>query len=300
MQPALLEQALFRTLAYFAYFQFPLTTREIHTWLLFPDRPYTLLEVEVCIAESLWLKSRSERSGVYISLHHVDLWIKEREKKYIDAQRKHHKARRIASWIMRIPGVVGIAICNSLAWHATHAAGDIDLFIVTHKGKVWTVRLFAMIPLRLLRLRPGELQRDPVCLSFFTDEHTLALETLKEGEDDWYLAYWVASLRFIAGDTSLPERMFSENAWIKNIVPHARIAKVPSSIQVPARMRLPLFFPEALARIIQERLFPKQLRDAHNQSTHVVVNEHMLKFHYDDRRAAISAFVRVYMQQAGL
>lgn len=300
MEPTQLEQALFRTLAYFAYFQYPLTIREMHTWLLFPDRPYTLLEVETCIGESSWLKARSERFGVYVSLQNVDTWIKEREKKYIDAQRKHHKARTITSWLMRIPGVSGVAICNSLAWHATHATGDIDLFVITRPNNVWTARFFAMIPLRLLRLRPGELQRDPVCLSFFVDEQALALETLKEGEEDWYLAYWIASLRFIGGDEALSNRMLLENTWIKNIVPNAHFARIPRSMHIQPRFRLPLFFPESLARTLQEKLFPKRLRAVHNQSTHVVVNDRMLKFHYDDRRAAISAFVRLYMQQAGL
>lgn len=300
MEPTALEQALFRTLAYFAYFQFPLTTREMHTWLLAPDRAYTSEEVERCIGDSLWLKSHSEKHGVYISLKSCEDWVREREKKYLDAQRKHRKASFMASFLMRIPGVIGVAICNSLAWHATTKESDIDLFIVTRPGKIWTSRLFATLPLRLLGMRPGEAKCDPVCLSFFADEESLAFASLQEGEEDWYLAYWGASLLWIGGSQSLSEKFFAQNEWIRRVLPHARPTRVVSNLQKERPLHLPLFFPESSAKKIQEKLFSPKILAKQNQSTHVIVNDHMLKFHDDDRRAAISAFVRLHMRQAGL
>ncbi len=300
MEPTALEQALFRTLAYFAYFQFPLSTREMHTWLLVPDRAYRLDEVEQCIAESSWLKKHSERYGIYVSLKSCEDWVRGREKKYLDAQRKHRKACLMASFLMRIPGVVGVAVCNSLAWHATTKESDIDLFIVTRPGKIWTSRLFATLPLRLLGMRPGEAHRDPICLSFFADEESLAFASLQEGEEDWYLAYWGASLLWIGGPQSLSEKFFAQNEWMQRVLPGARPTRPVSSLRKNNLLRLPIFFPESLAKKIQEKLFSPKILAKQNQSTHVVVNDHMLKFHDDDRRAAISAFVRLHMQQAGL
>jgi len=300
MEPTALEQALFRTLAYFAYFQFPLTLREAHIWLLAPGKTYSLEEIECCIAESLWLKKHSERHGVYISLKSCEDWVRGREKKYLDAQRKHRKAFLMSSFLMRIPGVVGVAVCNSLAWHATHKEGDIDLFVVTRPGKLWTSRLFATIPLRLLGMRPGESVRDPLCLSFFADEESLAFASLQEGEEDWYLAYWSASLLWIGGTSAFSEKVFAQNEWMRRVLPHARSTRLVSGLQKDKLFRLPLFFPESLAKKIQEKLFSQKIRTKRNQSTHVIINDHMLKFHDDDRRAAISAFVRLHMQQAGL
>lgn len=300
MEPTALEQALFRTLAYFAYFQFPLTTREIHTWLLAPNRTYSPEEVERCMRESSWLKERSETYGVYVSLKTCEDWVKEREKKYLDAQRKHRKAFVMASFLMHIPGVVGVAVCNSLAWHATHKDGDIDLFVVTRPGKIWTARLLATFPLRLLRMRPGEAKRDPVCLSFFADEESLAFASLQEGGEDWYLAYWGASLLWIGGPQSLSEKFFAQNEWMRRVLPHARPTRPVPSVRKEGFLRLPILFPEHFAKKIQEKLFSQKIRAKQNQSTHVVINDRMLKFHDDDRRAAISAFVRLHMQQAGL
>lgn len=300
MEPTALEQALFRTLAYFAYFQFPLTLREMHTWLLAPDRAYHLDEVEKCITNSTWLKKHSERYGVYISLKSCEDWVKKREKKYLDAQRKHKKALFIASLLMRIPGIVGVAVCNSLAWHATTKESDIDLFIVTRPGKIWTSRLFATLPLRLLGMRPGEAIQDPLCLSFFVDENSFAFASLREGEEDWYLAYWCASLLWIGGAQSLSKKFFAQNEWMQHVLPNACPTRPVSSLRSEGLLRLPLFFPESFAKKIQERLFSQKIRAKQNQSTHVIINDQMLKFHDDDRRAAISAFVRLHMQQAGL
>lgn len=300
MEPNALEQALFRTLAYFAYFQFPLTTREAHTWLLAPGSTYSLQEVEKCIAESPWIQRHSERYGVYVSLKDCKDWVKNRERKYIDAQRKHAKALHVASFLMCIPGIVGVAVCNSLAWHATSKGSDIDLFLVTRPGKVWTARLFSTIPLRLLRMRPGEAKYDPICLSFFVDEESLDLSLLQEGDEDWYLGYWGASLHWIGGSESWEDKFFAQNAWIKKILPHSSPVRRAMSMKVKSNVRVPAPVSEAFARRIQESFFSKRIQEKRNKSTHVVINDRMLKFHDDDRRAAISAFVRLHMQQAGI
>jgi hypothetical protein len=295
-----LEKAIFRTLAYFAYFQLPLTHREVHLWLLAPDRMYSRDEVEVCLTTSEWLKAQSDRFGVYVSLKECADWVREREKKYRDAERKHAKARRAARWMMSVPGVEGIAVCNSLAWNATHGEGDIDFFIVTKPGKVWSARLCTNAPLKFLGMRPGEAKKDPICLSFFADTETLNFSSLKEHEEDWYLAYWIASLKWIAGPHALAEKFWIQNNWIKEVLPHAELGRVGKSARIEQDLRIPFVVPEAFAKYVQEQLFSENIRTKRNQSTHVIINDRMLKFHDHDRRAAISAFVRLHMQQAGV
>lgn len=295
-----LEKAIFRTLVYFAYFQLPLTTREVYIWLLSPEKTYTPAEVHACLEGSSWLRENTDRSGIYVSLRDAKEWVKEREKKYRDAERKHAKARFAARCMMAIPGVEGVAVCNSLAWHATHEQGDIDFFIVTKKGRVWGSRLLLAGPLRLFGLRPGEAKRDPLCLSFFADSETLAMDSLRESEEDWYLAYWAASLQWVGGSAALSEQFLLQNSWVKRVLPHARPHRTVSSGKVAQSVKIPVVVPEAWAKNIQERLFSERIREKRNQSTHVVINDRMLKFHDDDRRAAIASFVRLHMQQAGL
>ncbi|NBS67991.1 hypothetical protein EBT31_03625 [bacterium] len=300
MAPNPLEKALYRTLAYFAYFRFPLTRREAHAWLLAPDRIYSAEEVEMCINESLWIQRHTDRYQGYISLEECEDWVKEREKKYIDAQRKHRKATRVAALLMRLPGVEGIAVCNSLAWHATHKEGDIDFFIVTKPGRIWNTRLFATIPLRIFGMRPGETIRDPVCLSFFADKEVLAFARLREGEEDWYLAYWAASLRWIDGSQALVEQFFAQNPWIQQVLPHAQPTRMVSTVKVKRARKVPLVVPESFAKRIQQKLFSERIKKKQNEGTHVIINDHMLKFHEEDRRASISAFVRLHLQKAGI
>ena len=293
-----LEKAIFRTLVYFAYFQLPLTKREVHIWLLAPTQVYSKEEVNECLESSSWLKTQTDRSGLYVSLKDCANWVKEREKKYRDAERKHARALRAARFMMCVPGVKGVAVCNSLAWHATHKEGDIDFFIVTKKGRVWGSRLLITTPLKLLGMRPGESVRDPLCLSFFVDEETLALEPLRENDEDWYLAYWAASLHWIGGSPTLGERFFEQNTWMQKILPNIRPPKTVASKKTRVTSPLTAGVPERFAQKLQERLFSDRIKEKRNRSTHVVVNDHMLKFHDDDRRAAISAFVRLHMQQA--
>lgn len=300
MEVTPLEKAIFRTLVYFAYHQLPLTEREVYLWLLAPEKSYKFSEVKSCLTASSWLKKSTDQYGIYRSLKDCEDWVKEREKKYRDAERKHARARWAARYIMAVPGVEGVAVCNSLAWHATHEEGDIDFFVVTKKGRIWGARLLTTVPLRLLGMRPGEARRDPLCLSFFADEETMALEFLREGEEDWYLAYWIASLQWVGGSHALSERFFLQNTWIQKVLPHARPTRTVASLRTKISSPLSCGVPENLAKSIQERLFSKNIKERRNQSTHIVINDRMLKFHDDDRRAAISAFVRLHMQQAGI
>lgn len=295
-----LEKAIYRTLVYFAYFQFPLTFRELYTWLLAPERSYTEEEVNTCIETSSWLSDKTSRFGVYISLTTCRMWVNAREDRYIDAQRKQKKAQRFAAFLMMLPGVVGVAICNSLAWHATHAEGDIDFFVLTKPGRIWSVRLLATLPLRFLGMRPGEGAKDPFCLSFFVDETACDLLMVREGDEDWYLAYWVMSLQWIGGGRGIGERFIFQNAWARAVLPHALPALPISSLSARSLLKLPNIIPERWARYVQERMFPASIADKKNKGTHIIVNDHMLKFHEEDARASISAFVRLHMQQAGL
>ncbi len=297
MQPSALEKAIIRTCVYFSYFHFPLSQREIHTWLLAPDRAYTKKEVEECLKKSAWVSARTDTFQGYISTESCKAWVEEREKKYIDAQRKYKKARKVAKILSYIPGIEAIAICNSLAWSATHAAGDIDYFIVTTQGKVWSTRLFATLPLKILKMRPGETANDPVCLSFFTDTQTLALEDIKEGEEDWYFAYWCMSLRWIAGSEEIQKMFLEKNPWIQKVLPHAQQSKTIAHLRAEIKRKAPLFIKESWARHVQERLFSEKINEKKNEGTHVIVNDHMLKFHEDDRRASITAYVRLHMQK---
>lgn len=284
-----LELAIIRTVAYFAHFSYPLTSFEVWKWLLMPDRTYSLGEVSRALDESTFLEQRVTRSGSFIGLGEVSVQVSDRRERLKNALRKYVKLSRYLPFFARLPFIEGLAVCNSLAFHHTTAASDIDLFIVTKPRRTWSARLFATFPLMLLRQRPGETPADPLCLSFFTSTEALNLEPVKIAEQDPYLAYWALTLIPLIDRAGVYREFAELNAWARTVLPHAEQVKRAPAFRSRSRpARLPIPVKEVLARKLQEDRFPAKIRSLMNQDSRVVVNDHMLKFHDDDRRLEIS------------
>src|SRR3989338_4512144 len=132
--PTALEQSLYSQLAYFAYFQFPLTTLELWKWCDVPI--VTVIEIEEVLASSSWLRSHGCVSDQgFFALGDAAAWRTERLRRVTDALRKSRRASRFVQFASRLPWVKMVAVCNSLAFSFTNNESDIDLFIVTERGR---------------------------------------------------------------------------------------------------------------------------------------------------------------------
>lgn len=271
---------------------------DVWGWLYRPSFDFSREDIGKAIEELIVRRIVRAEDG-NISLEVVDeneIRIAIREA----AERKYKIAGRFAKYLAWIPGIRGIAVCNTLAWDVVAEDSDIDLFIITRPGAIWLARLFAAFPLRLFRARPGDKTRDPICLSFFITDEALDISELRILPDDPYLAYWTRSLVALADDGVFND-FTKSNDWAKNALPNS-----PSAIGAVERYFLCstifrlntllygmlrssglLSLLEKSARKIQEKMFPKKIKELANKSTDVVVNDKTLKFHTDDARRNI-------------
>jgi hypothetical protein len=285
--PSALEQSLFRTLAYCAYNDFTVTSLELWKWC---DAPETsVAEIESALTSSTWLKEQGlQTSSGFFGLGDVAIWRQERVHRVTDALRKSRRANRFVRFAAWLPWVRMVAICNSLAHSFTNERSDIDLFIVTQRGRIWSTRLMLTGILSILRLRPGEAKRDPICLSFFAAEDALDLSSMKIGAEDPYLAMWLESLTPIIDRDEILAKLHATNRWIRPSLPHAQPIERASAYRITARRSLPdLPFLERFAERLQRARFPQKLRSMMNMDTRVIVTDSVLKFHDNDRRQAI-------------
>lgn len=134
----------------------------------------------------------------------------EREKKWIRI------AQSVSRKIACIPGVRMIAICNSLSMYATHQNSDIDLFVVTAPDRMWLVRIFSNIVVRLMGLRRPNLHKQDgtiagkICLSFFCTTNALDFSKIAI-EDDVYLFFWMRYLKVVIDHGSTYETFAKTN-----------------------------------------------------------------------------------------
>ncbi len=281
------EESLFRALAYFAHFEYPLTPMELWKWCDVPET--SIVEIEEALSSSKWLEGKGVRCAEgFFGIGDIRTWREERIRRVTDALRKSRRAEQFVKFAAWLPWVKMIAVCNSLAYSFTNTESDIDLFIVVQRGRIWSTRLILTGALALMRARPGERAKDPLCLSFFATEDCLDLSSVKIGPEDPYLMYWIATLAPVLDRNETFAKFRAANGWIRQSVPRAHRVLRARSYAVSSQPKFPnVSFFERTAERMQRSRFPESLRSMMNVDSRVVVTDSMLKFHHNDRRADI-------------
>lgn len=285
--PAALADAVFRTVAWFAVLGVPPTAAEVHRFL-FGARA-TLTDVKKELRKSRRLGSSS---GFY--------FLKKRPLDALTRCRQHFTAlklwRRVlaGSWLLRsTPFLRFVAVGNTLAFGWPEADSDIDLFVVARSGRLFLARAWLTLLAQLAgRRRHGSKIAGRLCLSFFVDESAQNLALLRIAPADPYLAFWVASLVPLAGDSAA---FAAANRWAARELPNAPPPRVPE-------LR-PNFFARLAAKLLggkfgdwlEARLQKWQLgriakkERVRAEPTAVVTTATVLKFHETDRRRELLA-----------
>lgn len=183
-----------------------------------------------------------------------------------------------------------IAVCNTLAYNNSRSQADIDLFIVSRRGRIWQTRFWVAGFLQLFKLRPQATKiQNKFCTSFFVDEDNLNLESLAISHDI-YLPFWLAQLMPVYDD-GIYQKFLSANAWIKNYLPNSLPIQPPARRFVKGvgwlKRLLEAFFtlwPEPWFKNFQLKIIPESLKILANCDSRVVINDGVLKFHGNDRR----------------
>lgn len=292
--PNKIEQDIFRVLAYFSYFKYPLTSFEIYKWQFNQETLHGFSEIIDQLEKSDWIKERvSLENGFYCIGQNNDIeeQTKTRHIRFLNATEKYKKLQHVLTYLSHLPFVKGVALCNSLAFHFTEERSDIDLFIITAENKVWTTRLFAVLPMMLLKQRPGEAKKDPVDMSFFVDENSLDISELQLSGDDPYMSFWLTNLTPVYGENDLWQRWFSINNKGSHLV-DTRKKCVSRKLRFKFGSSWPIMFKESWSKILQEKKLPQEIIELQNVDTRVVVTNQVLKFHKNDRREEIKTALK--------
>lgn len=253
------EHAILKTVVWFSLFEAPVTVFEIWKWMVGPDRAYGLEEVYAAL-DGGELRRRLKASDGFWTLAgcQCPVLAAERRTRFLDATRKYAKLRRAARFFALLPTVESVCAANTLAWWNTREDSDIDLYVTVRPGALWTTRLLMVAPFALLGKRPGATEVDPFCFSFFATSDAPPVSSFALPGGDPYLALWERSL-----------------------VPVYRRGKV----QVTRHKFQTLWSAiEPLARKVQMRRLPMRIKRMMNADSCVVVTDHVLKFHDNDRR----------------
>jgi len=282
-----------KTLAYFSFFKYPLTVFEIFKWQYQPSKIRSYAEIQEA------LSSRPSHHGMHglCTEDEIKTWALDRHRRYRNALYKERKLRKFMHYLRRVESIEGIAICNSMAYHATRPESDIDLFIITKPGKIWTTRFLSVAPLIITRQRPGEAKIDPIDTSFFITSNALNLEDIKK-QNDPYMAFWIKTLMPIAGSSDLWTAFHAQNKWADACLPNAPRVTRPKAKYFTLKPRIGIAAAEPFLRHLQEKKFPQDIKTLAGQSSNVVISNTRLKFHKNDRREEIATHMQSIINSA--
>ncbi len=296
--PSDLEKSIIKTIAYFDVFNFPLTTLEIWKWLYKPKEKYSLQQVREILLSSTWLKNRLQLQEGFFSLQNRGNIYLLRKQNNNWAERKFQKTVRMVKIFRYLPFVRMIAVCNNLSYSNSREASDIDLFVISRKNQIWLARFFCLLILKILNLRPQEEdRRDKFCLSFFIDESYLDMRSVMLGQHDIHFVYWFAQFLPVYDPDKLYSKLLAANPWyleyLPNIYTNEFVNKVEDTFvsKLVSKLLYILSQPPYIARwlyrrsrLMQVKIIDRNLQAMVNIDTRVIINEHMLKFHSNDRR----------------
>lgn len=271
------RSAILKTLAYSDLFDFPLSQEELWRYLKYDkpvDKKYFLAALQQMTGQTL-----GYQAGVYFLLDH-DFQVALRKKRSLISDKKLQRARLAARLLRIIPTIQFIGISGSLAMHNADQDDDIDLFIITQPGLLWTTRFLTVTLLSLVhmvRKKRTKKTTNLVCLNMFMDESSLMLDSKRQ---DVYTAHELWQLKPLFNRQETYTRLLQANTWIGNFLPNASLLTQHTSPHPAVRLHRPTF----LGKIGETLLKTIQMNIINHTRTTETITDTFLAFHPQDSR----------------
>ena len=211
-----------RTLGYADIFDYPLTSREVHNFLI-SDKPCdfgsvqrTLLQMS---ADGKTISTDKEGRFYFLAGRSSTAVLREKREKI--SQKKLKIARKITRMLKLIPTIKLIGVTGRLAMENSEEKDDIDFLIIASANRLWLTRLLTITLLELLRKRrrPKDINvKDKICLNMFLDERHLFLPAK---ERDLYTAHEVVQMKPLWDKNKTYQKFLKANEWVREYLPNA-------------------------------------------------------------------------------
>jgi hypothetical protein len=282
-----LDRAIVSTIAFFDIFSYPLSAFEVFKYL---QKNCSYFQV-VLVLQSLEERNVVSSKNSFYCLKGKENNFNIRQKRYNYTKKKIKIARKWSKIFKAFTNLKLLALSNSIGSYNLREGGDIDLFIITKKNKIWTSRFILAFIGKLFHLRPSpENEKDKLCLSFFISEANLNLQNYTK-ENDLYFLYWLVNLSSIYDKDNYLNKLLGENKWIKNYLPnYFKIVSIDNKKNREDKKKISYKknsnngFIENFLKKIQWKLFPQEIKNKANKNKEVIINDEVLKLHVLDRR----------------
>lgn len=204
---------ILKTLIYADIFDYPLTKEEI--WRFFiSEKPVSKKQIEKMLV------SFDSKHG-YFYLKKRDHIVEMRKIREKESQKKLQIAKRIVSILRIIPSVCLIGVSGNLSMNNAEEKDDIDIFVISKSGTLWSTRLLLILLLKIMgkhRSKPDRHVENKICINMLVDETDIAIPLDRR---NLYTAHEVIQLKpiFVRGD--IYKRFIAANSWVRKFLPNS-------------------------------------------------------------------------------
>lgn len=205
-----LESAVLETILYSDLFDYPLTCDEVSHYLF----GLAANRAAVCaFLESLPISDGklAQRDG-FVFMRGRDEIVDRRRTRQMTSARLWIRARRFVRVLAALPFVRMVGVTGALAMDNSEAGDDIDVLIVTSRGRAWTARLLSVALVYV-----GKILGDVLCPNYLITEDALELEAR-----DLFAAHEFAQMTPVYG-LDVYDRMQCANGWVYGYLPNAHV-----------------------------------------------------------------------------
>jgi len=206
------ELAILKTLVYFDIFDYPLSQKDIKSFLEchLPDEALAGA-LRQLISDRIIFKT-----GEFYSLRNNLQKAEKRLQGNLRAQKLLPRASKIGAFLYKFPFVRAVAVSGSLSKNYADEKADIDFFIIAKENRLWIARTILHLFKKLTFLIG---RQHFYCMNYFIDEKALIIP-----ERNIYTAMEVVTLMPLAGNYTM-NKFFEVNSWTEKWFPEYKLAE---------------------------------------------------------------------------
>jgi len=229
------ELAIAGAVLYSSLFEYPLTTREMESSLLFYQLNGSRV-LDTCRG-SRRLQGIIEFKDGFFFPRGKSEFIEIRRRREDETRKLLARHRFVLKLICAIPYTRMVGLSGSAAHFNVSRNADLDLLIICRGKRVWSIALTAVVLTRLLSCR------NTICFNFILAEQRLGIERM-----DLFNANQIVHIKPLIGH-DLFDRFLEANPFVREFYPNFRNVKVPD-LPRPGRLL------RGLKRIFEWALWP--------------------------------------------
>ncbi|MBU0998358.1 hypothetical protein KJ570_02420 [Patescibacteria group bacterium] len=267
------------SLIYHHLFEYPLTRLELIKWQ--PGKKVEKLKVP---------KINYGYTNGFFYFKNSKVLVSSRILRKRNSLKKIQIAREVSRLLKKIPFVKMVAVTGSLSMFNAKDSSDVDLMVVTRKGRLWTTRLLSILLLILygikIRRWGDRNEKNKICINVWIDETSL---TWAKNNRNFYTAHEIAQIIPLFDREKTYQMFLNKNFWLKEYWPNS--VKIEKIKKYRKYKKLNI-----VEKNIEKLSFDFQKFYMKKKRTREVVNSKKAFFHPIDRSKDVNLHLMKYFE----